>query len=71
MTVIKKVPLQRVLTTKAIGTKGIATKDITTKGIGYKRYRKQKVSSTKGINFHFSQFFGLLAFLAAAFGPLA
>ena len=36
-------------TTKAIVAKGIATK-----GIGYKRFRQQKVSETKGVDFYSS-----------------
>ena len=30
------------------------TKAIAAKGIDYKRYRQQKVSETKGVDFHFS-----------------
>ena len=51
MTVLQKVFLQKVSTAKGIAIKGIATK-----GIGYKRFRQQKVSATKGSDFHFSPF---------------
>ena len=44
MTVLQKLSLQKVSTTKGIATKGI----------GYKRFRQQKVSETKGVDFHFS-----------------
>ena len=54
MTVLQKVSLQNVSTKKGIGTNGIATKGIATKGIGYQRFRQQKVSETKGVDFHFS-----------------
>ena len=44
MTVPQKLSLQKVSTTKGIATKGI----------GYQRFRQQKVSETKGVDFHFS-----------------
>ena len=44
MTVLQKLSLQKVSTTKGIATKGI----------GYQRFQQQKVSETKGVDFHFS-----------------
>ena len=44
MTVLQKLSLHKVSTTKGIATKGI----------GYKRFRQQMVSETKGVDFYSS-----------------